>query len=70
MIEKIQNFIADNTSVDVTRNQVVMGFVVIGVIVLLIIVLMFQSGGPQKNSKGYVAPMPDKNAPVHVPGRD
>jgi len=47
MIEKIKNLIEDNTSMDVTRGQVIMGVTVVGLLFLLIIFFMFGSGSPK-----------------------
>lgn len=66
MIGKIQNLIEDNTSFDITRNQVIMGLAVISALLLLIIMFMFGSGGPDQNDKNYVPAPPDYDAPVHI----
>ncbi|MEA3322654.1 MAG: hypothetical protein U9Q12_00355 [Patescibacteria group bacterium] len=69
MIEKIQNLIEDNTSMNVTRKQVILGVSVIGALLLLIIFMMFGSGGPSENDKSYTPPPPSTSAPVHVQGQ-
>ena len=50
MIEKIQNLIEDNTSMDVTRKQVIMGLTVLGLMVLFVIFMMTSSGGPSEDA--------------------
>ncbi len=70
MIEKIQNLIEDNTSMDITHNQIVMGLTVIVAIVVFIVFFMFSSGGPKKESDTYVPKPPTKNMPVHIPGQN
>lgn len=64
MIEKIQNLIEDNTSFDITRNQVIMGLVVSVAFVLLIIFFMFGSGG-QKAIPNYVSTPPTTDGPAY-----
>jgi len=53
MIEKIQNLIEDNTSMEITRKQVIMGLSVIGTLLFLIIIVMFGLGGPSENDSSY-----------------
>ena len=69
MIEKIQNLIEDNTSMEVTRKQVTMGVAVVGLLIVLIIVFMFGIGGPKKDSTTQVVTPPDLSAPMHVQGQ-
>lgn len=69
MIEKIQNLIEDNTSVDVTRNQIIIGLAVMGAFFLLIVFFMLSSGGPKDDSANYVPPAPSADLPAHVPGQ-
>jgi len=46
MINKIQELIEDNSSISITRNQVIMGLAVIGTLLLLIAIFIFGIGGP------------------------
>ena len=69
MIEKIQNLIEDNTSMDITRSQVIMGLFVIVAIIVLVVFFMFKSGGPKKDPDTYVPKPPNKNLPAYIPGQ-
>jgi hypothetical protein len=62
MIQKIQELIEDNTSLDITRSQIIMGLTVIGLLLLLIIFFMFGSSGAKEESDNYVPPKPNPTA--------
>lgn len=62
MIEKIQNLIEDNTSFDITRNQVIMGLTVVGLLVLFVVFLLFGSTGPKKDAANFQPPPPNSGA--------
>ena len=64
MIEKIQNLIEDNTSMEVTRNQVIMGLIAIGLLLALVVLFMFGMGKP-KVDKNYKS-VPPIDAPVYT----
>jgi len=64
MIEKIQNLIEDNTSMEITRNQVIMGLVVVGLLILFVIFLFIGSTGPQKDAANFTPPPPNSSATV------
>ncbi len=69
MIEKIQNLIEDNTSMEVTRKQVIMGVTLVGLLGALIIFFMFGTGGPKKDSTTQAVSSPDLSAPMHTQGQ-
>ncbi len=70
MIEKIQGLIEDNTSLDVTRKQVILFLVLIGSLLVLIIFMMIRSSnGVKKDPKGYVPPKSNVVDPVHTSGQ-
>ncbi len=69
MIEKIQNLIEDNTSMEVTRKQVIMGVTLVGLLGALIIFFMFGTGGPKKESATQIVSPPNLNAPMHIQGQ-
>ena len=70
MIEKIQSLIEDNTSLDVTRKQVILFLVVIGSLLVLIIFMMIRSSNSvKKDPKGYVPPKSNVVDPIHIQGQ-
>ncbi|MEN8252729.1 MAG: hypothetical protein ABFQ53_04085 [Patescibacteria group bacterium] len=52
MIDKIQGLIEDNTSMEITRSQVIMGLTVIALLFLFLVLLMTRSGSSLEDPKG------------------
>ncbi len=61
MIDKIQEFVEDHVSMDITRKQIILGLCVVGALLLLIIMMLFGSGGP-KEDPNYVSTPPGSEA--------
>ena len=67
MIEKIQNLIEDNTSIDVTKKQVILFLIVVcSSLVLIVLVMVKFSSGVKKDPSGYVPPQSNIVDPVHI----
>ncbi len=70
MIEKIQDFIESNTSLDITKKQITLGLIGLGALIILIILFFVKSaGGVKPDPKGYTPPKPTFDDPVHIQGQ-